>query len=152
MVHITVERTIDAPPDEVFAWLGDSSNYTASPMVLREKRTRDGKGAPYGVGAERVILGVGAWFREVITSYDAPHEFSYLIVRSVPPIRHDGGSLHITARGAGSHVRWDTSYTHPAASGGPVLGRVTEPLLRFAFNGILKACDEQLSRSVGHRA
>jgi len=145
MVTITVERTIAAPPDEVFAWLNDSSNYTAAPLCLREKRTRDGEGAPYGVGAIREVLGVGAWFREEITAYEPPHTFSYLIVKSVPAFDHQGGTITVTPVSAGAQVHWTTSFTHPGGIAGRALERVTEPLLRTAFNGILTACEQKLA-------
>ena len=145
MVTIIVERTIPAPPEDVFAWLVDSSNYTDAALCLREKRTRDGEGAPYGVGAIREIVGIGAWFREEITAYDAPHTFSYLIIKSVPPMKHDGGTLTITPTAGGSHVHWKTSYTHPGGATGRALEKVTEPVLRTAFNGTLKACEKGLA-------
>ena len=145
MVSIHVERTIAGPPDEVFGWMTNSHNYTAAPLCLREKRTRDGRGAPYGVGAIREVLGLGAWFQERITGYDPPHSFEYLIVKSVPKVRHDGGVVRIQRVGDGSHVSWDTSYTVPWWSGGKVSEKVLTPRLRFSFVGILKACDETVT-------
>ena len=110
MVRFVIERTIAAPPDEVFAWLNDSSNYTSAPLVLREKRTRDGEDAPYGKGARREVTGVGAWFREEITSYNPPHEFGYLILKSLPTINHEGGTIRVEPVAGGSHVIWTTTY------------------------------------------
>jgi uncharacterized protein YndB with AHSA1/START domain len=141
MATIHVERTIAAPPDEVFAWLADSSNYTKAPLAMREKRTKDGQGAPYGVGAIREITGAGAWFREEITAYDAPREFSYLIVKSFPPLKHKGGTVKVTPAAGGSHVSWKTEYTMSPA----LLDRLTAPLLKVSFNGILDACEKSLA-------
>jgi carbon monoxide dehydrogenase subunit G len=35
VVHIQVERTIAAPPDQVFDWLADPANLRSAPLVLR---------------------------------------------------------------------------------------------------------------------
>jgi len=145
MASIHVERTIAAPRDAVFGWLVNSHNYTAAPLCLREKRTKDGKGAPYGVGAIREVLGVGAWFREEVTSYDSPHLFEYLIVKSFPKLRHHGGTLRIEPDSGGSKVTWDTSYDVPLTGGGKLFERIITPVLRFSLEGILKACDRDLT-------
>ena len=81
MVHLHVERTIAASPERVFDWLADPASLTAAPLVFKAVWA---KGAKPGAGALREVTGVGMWFREEITAYDAPHSYSYLIVRSFP--------------------------------------------------------------------
>ncbi|HSV41475.1 MAG TPA: SRPBCC family protein [Nocardioidaceae bacterium] len=147
MVTFVIERTISAPQDEVFAWLNDSSNYTAAPLCLREKRTRDGVDAPYGKGAMREVTGAGAWFREEITSFDPPREFGYLIHKSFPTIEHKGGAIRVEPVPGGSHVTWTTEFTVPLRGGGKAFERLAGPLLRTAFGQILAACDKQLAGS-----
>ncbi|WP_329400389.1 SRPBCC family protein [Streptomyces lydicus] len=56
METMTVERVINAPVNEVFAWLTTTTDYTRSPLVLRCTLTRHGEGTPYGVGAVRSHL------------------------------------------------------------------------------------------------
>jgi hypothetical protein len=84
------------------------------------------------------------WFREEITAYDAPRSYSYLIVRSFPPFDHEGGTLTFTPSGGGTHVDWDTTYTHPARAGGKLLELISAPLLRLSFGAVLKACANAL--------
>jgi hypothetical protein len=145
MITLTVERTIAAEPAAVFDWLVDSSNYTAAPLVLRERRTRDGQGAPYGAGAVREVTAIGAWFREEITAYDRPHEFRYLILKSVPRFVHEGGSVRVEAVSGGAHVVWTTRFGIRPASGGAPLARLLAPLLRWSFGTLLRAADRSLT-------
>ncbi|MCV7099813.1 SRPBCC family protein [Mycobacterium palustre] len=144
MVEIHVERTIDAPVEQVFDWLADPVNLAAAPLALRARYAKDSPGP--GAGAVREVLCVGSWFREEITAYDRPRSYSYLIVRSVPPFNHEGGTLTFTASESGTHVDWLSHYTHPVRAGGRLLERVTYPLLRSSFSAILDACARRLAK------
>jgi uncharacterized protein YndB with AHSA1/START domain len=144
MVRLHVERTIAALPERVFDWLANPANLTASPMILKAGWAKGSSGP--GVGALREITGVGAWFREEITAYDAPHSYSYLILRSFPPSNHEGGTLTFTPSGDGTHVDWVTTYTIPARAGGKMMERASTPLMRSIFRGILAGCAKGLER------
>lgn len=149
MVEIHLERTIAAPVAEVFDWLADPPNLAAAPLALRAGYAKDSPGP--GAGAVREVVCVGAWFREEITAYDRPHSYTYLIVRSFPPLNHEGGTLTFTASGDGTHVDWLTHYTHPARAGGKLLEAVTHRLLRSSFLAILDACARALEKSAQPR-
>ena len=144
VVEIHVERTIDAPVEQVFDWLADPVNLAAAPLVLRGRYAKDSPGP--GAGGVREVLGVGTWFREEITADDRPRSYSYLIVRSFPAFNHEGGTLTFTASGGGTHVDWLSNYTHPARAGGRLLEAVSHPLLRSSFLAILDACAQRLAR------
>lgn len=144
MVRLEVTRTIAAAPEPVFDWLTEPTNLTSAPLFLRVYWA-DGYSAP-SVGAVRKGLVVGAWLREVITAYDAPHSYSYRVVRSVPPAKHDGGTVTLTPTGAGTHVEWVTSYSIPSRAGGKVTEAVTERLFRSSFQAILAACAKAVER------
>ena len=79
-------------------WLADPTNLAASPLVLKAGWAKSW--SEPGVGAVREVTGVGVWFPEEITAYDAPRSYSYLIVRSFPPSNHEGGTLTFTPRQA----------------------------------------------------
>jgi len=147
MVGLHVERTIAAAPERVFDWLADPASLTAAPLVLKAHWA---SGAVPGAGALREVTGLGMWFREEITAYDAPRSYSYLIVRSFPAFDHDGGTLTFTPSADGTHVDWDTSYTHPARAGGKAFERVSAPLLRMSFGAILAGCAKALEGPVQH--
>lgn len=144
MVEIHVERRIAAPVAEVFDWLADPPNLASAPLALKGKYAKDSPG--HGAGALREVVCVGAWFREEITAYDRPRSYSYLIVRSFPPIDHEGGTLTFTASGEGTHVDWLSNYTHPARAGGKLLEAVTYRLLRSSFLAVLDACAKALEK------
>jgi hypothetical protein len=142
MVQLRVERTIAASPERVFDWLADPTNLAASPLVLKAGWAK-GSSEP-GVGAVREVTGVGVWFREEITAYDAPRSYSYLIVRSFPASNHEGGTLTFTPSGDGTHVDWVTTYTIPVRAGGKVMEAVSSRLLRSSFLAILAGCAKAL--------
>jgi uncharacterized protein YndB with AHSA1/START domain len=142
MVHLHVERTIAASPQRVFAWLADPVNLTAAPLALKAGYAKDSPGP--GAGALREVIGAGLWFREEITAFDAPRSYSYLILRSVPGMKHDGGTLTLTPQGDGTHVDWVSSYSHPARWGGKAMEAISSRLLRSSFSAILAACAKAL--------
>lgn len=142
MAELHVERTIAAPVERVFDWLADPAALTAAPVVLKAKYKEGSAGKR--AGAVRVVSGVGLWFEEEYTAYDPPHSYSYLILRSVPPFIHDGGTLTFTPRGDGTHVDWVTRYTHPVWSGGKAFEPVSSRLLRWSFLAILAGCAKAL--------
>ena len=113
MVQIHVERTIAAPPEQVFAWLADPANLTTAPLLLQAGWVK-GVAEPR-VGAVRKAVATGMWFREEITAYDPPRSYSYLIISSVPAFDHEGGTLTFTPAPGGTHVDWD-SRLHPSAA------------------------------------
>jgi hypothetical protein len=114
----------------------------AAPATIRAGWAK-GSSEP-GAGALREVLGVGAWFREEITAYDPPRSYSYLILRSFPPLNHQGGTLTFTPSGNGTHVDWLTNYTHPVQAGGKLMEAVSRRALRASFLAILAACAKEL--------
>ena len=132
MVEIRVERTIAAPQEKVFDWLADPANLTAAPTILRV-RWANGSSRPE-TGAVRNVTATGMWLREEYTAFDAPRSYSYRIVRAVPPVDHEAGTLTLTPKGDGTHVDWKTAFTHPAWVGGKVLEAVTGPAIPRSSN------------------
>lgn len=145
MPELHIDRTIAAAPERVFDWLADPKSLKAAPLVLG---ARLAKGSPeLGTGAVRVVTGAGMWFEEEYTAYDPPRSYSYLILRSVPGFVHDGGTLTFSPAGAGTHVDWVTSYTHPLWSGGKAFEPVSSRLLRWSFRAVLDGCAKALETS-----
>ncbi|AQT82713.1 MxaD family protein [Mycolicibacterium litorale] len=144
MVHLHVEKTIAAPPEQVFAWLADPVNIAAAPLVV----TAGWAQVPAGpdTHAVRRVIAAGMWFREEITAYDPPRSYSYRIVRSVPAFHHEGGTLTFTPTAEGTHVEWVSDYTHPARGGGRLMEAVSSRLLPWNFRAILNGCAKALQR------
>ena len=151
MLTVSVERVVAAPLADVFDWLSDARNYTRSRFVLHERLVRRGEDAAYGLGAVRQLTWVFGWFRERITAYRPPHEFRYLVERSVPPLRHEGGRVTFTEVPGGTRVHWTTTVELrlpiAAATATRLLGR---PMIVYTFGTVLDAADAALaSRSTG---
>ncbi|MGW1518453.1 SRPBCC family protein [Streptomyces sp. NPDC002287] len=151
METVTVERFIAAPVQEVFGWLTTTTHYEASPLVLRCRLARRGAGAAYGVGAVRRHLWLTGWFEEHITRYEPPYVTEYVVVRSVPPARHELGRMTFTEADGGTRVRWSTraEIRVPFLGAGPTrrLTRlIARPLIIRAFDSILDAAAAALTR------
>jgi hypothetical protein len=143
MVRIHEERTIAAPPQQVFDWLMEPANLTVSPWFRIAHWVENPSGLP-GLGATRELKGFGFWVHERITAYDAPRSCSYRVVAGFPPA-HQDGTLTCEPSGAGTHVDWVSAYVLPARGGGKPLEVITAPLLRaFAFRAILAGCAKGL--------
>ncbi|GGP33336.1 SRPBCC family protein [Streptomyces melanogenes] len=150
METMTVERVIDAPIDEVFAWLTTTTHYTASPLVLRCRLARRGEGAPYGVGAVRSHLWVIGWFRERITRYEPPYATEYVVERSLPPARHELGRMELSEVADGTLVRWTTRAEIPVPLVGAFLTRrLARPVITRTFRNILDTADRALTQLPG---
>lgn len=145
METVTAQRTIAAPIDEVFDWCATTTNYTRSPLVLRARLARPGQGAPYGVGAVRLHTWLIGWFRERITSYDPPREFTYVVERGFPPIRHDLGRMTFTEVPGGTQVVWTTRVGLPVPFGDALVRRVAGPVVARVFGRILDTANTALT-------
>ncbi|GGX76194.1 SRPBCC family protein [Streptomyces hiroshimensis] len=146
METMIVERVVNAPIDDVFAWLTTTTNYTSSPLVVRCRLTRSGETAAYGVGAVRSHLWLIGWFRERITHYDPPYATEYVVERSLPPARHELGRMTFTEVEGGTHVRWTTRAEIPVPLVGPFLTRrLARPIITRTFRNILDAADGALA-------
>lgn len=145
MHTITVEHTVAAPIGPVFEWLSDASNYTRSPVVLRARLTHHGVDAPYGRDAVRVLTWVMGRFRERITAYHPPHDFAYLVERSFPPSRHEGGAVTLSEIPGGTKVVWTTTAQIALPFGADAMTRtVAAPVISWAFRHILRTADRAL--------
>jgi uncharacterized protein YndB with AHSA1/START domain len=144
-VELHVERTIAAPREQVFDYLADPASLKAAALVFKAKYAKGSSGPAQG--AVREVAGAGTWFREEYTAYDRPQSYSYLILRSFPVFIHKGGTLSFTPRGDGTHVDWDTVYTHPAWMGGKAFEAVSSRLLRMSFLSVLAGCAKALEKT-----
>lgn len=146
MQTVSVERIVAAPIGDVFRWLSEAGNYTDAWVVVRERLVQQGDGAAYGEGAVRQLTWVFGWFRERITAYRPPHEFDYVVERSVPPVRHEGGRLTFTEVPEGTRVEWTTTVEMavPVAAGAitRVFGR---PVIAYTFRSVMDAANAALT-------
>ncbi|MFI9507380.1 SRPBCC family protein [Nocardia sp. NPDC052566] len=146
MQTITVERTIAAPIDQVFDWCAVTTNYERSRWILRCTLAQPGEGAPYGVGAIRLHTWLIGRFDERVTRYDAPHSFDYVVDRSFPPARHEGGTMTFTEVPGGTKVVWSTTVEMAVPFGADLATRLlSRPMVSHVFGRILAACARDLT-------
>ncbi|MRH93496.1 SRPBCC family protein [Nocardia sp. SYP-A9097] len=146
METITVERTIAAPIGQVFDWCATTTNYERSRWVLRDRLAEPGRDAPWGEGAIRVHTWFIGHFHERITRYDAPHSFGYVVDRSFPLARHEGGTMTFTEVPEGTRVTWVTTTEMAVPFAAATATRlIARPLVSHVFGRILRACADDLS-------
>ncbi|MQS11351.1 SRPBCC family protein [Streptomyces kaniharaensis] len=152
MATVTVRRVIAAPIADVFHWCATTTNYTRSPWVRRARLARPGVGAPYGVGAVRLHTWLIGWFRERIIAYNAPYDFEYVVDRSFPPARHEGGRMTFAEVAQGTLVVWTTTFQLPTPFGAAFARGVAGPVIAHVFGRILDAGAAALTGSLPRRA
>jgi uncharacterized protein YndB with AHSA1/START domain len=145
MKTITVRRTIKAPIERVFDVIADHANYQDFPGIKASKLVREGKTEKNGVGAVREIDAGKAWFQEEITAYERPRRLDYLIVKSRPPLEHQGGSVRLESTPEGCAVTWTTTVGVKLPLIGGLLDRLLVPQLERGLAGTLKHIERKLA-------
>jgi hypothetical protein len=146
MQTISIEKVVAAPRAETFGWFADAGNYTRSAFVVRARLARRGQDAAYGLGAVRELTWVFGWFRERITEYHAPREFSYLVERSIPPVRHEGGHLTFTEVPGGTRVQWRTTVELGLPFAAKTVTRlVGAPFITYTFGKVMETAGAALA-------
>ena len=145
MQTITVQRTLKAPIEKVFDMIADHANYKQFPGIRDSKLVREGKKDRNGVGALREIDAGKAWFQEEITAYERPKRLDYLIVKSRPPLEHQGGSVRLEPDGAGCKVTWSTTVGVKIPLIGGLIDKLMLPQLERGLAGTLKHIEKRLA-------
>ena len=145
MKTITVRRVIKAPAERVFEILADHANYKDFPGIKDSKLVREGKAEKNGVGAVREIDAGKAWFQEEITAFERPRRLDYLIVKSRPPLEHQGGSVRLEPQADGCAVTWTTTVGVKIPLIGGLLDRLLVPQLERGLAGTLKHIERRLA-------
>ena len=137
-MEFAVERVSTAPPERVFALLeaGDRWQEWAGPLVPRSRWHTAGDPIG-GVGAVR-RLGVAPFVSlERITGREPPYRLSYEVV-SKAPFRNYRSTVTLTPEGAGTRIRWESTF-EPVVPG-------TGALLRAFLKATLTSFATHLAR------
>jgi uncharacterized protein YndB with AHSA1/START domain len=145
MQTITVQRTIKAPIEKIFDMISDHANYKQFPAVSDSRLLKLGSPGRNGVGAVRWVKAGLANFDEEITRYERPTRMDYLITRSFPPLRHQGGTVRLEKTPDGTQVTWTTTMEAKIPVLGPLLTPVFAGMLRRSFGEILQYIEQQLT-------
>jgi uncharacterized protein YndB with AHSA1/START domain len=145
MKTVTVTRTLNVPIEQVFDVIADHANYKQFPGIKDSKLVREGRTEKNGVGAVREIDAGKAWFQEEITAYERPRRLDYLIVKSRPPLKHEGGSVRLEPDGAGCKVTWTTTVGVKLPLIGGLLDKLLIPQLERGLVATLKSIEKRLA-------
>jgi uncharacterized protein YndB with AHSA1/START domain len=145
MQTIVVERTINAPIEQVFDLLADHANYKQFDGIRDSWLIREGETDPNGNGAVRRIDLGAVWFEEEISNFNRPTTMDYRIRRSRPPIEHESGRIRLEETAQGTKITWTSVFRIRI----PLVGRVLSPIAAKAgtkaFGSMLKAIDRRLT-------
>jgi uncharacterized protein YndB with AHSA1/START domain len=142
MASYTFEANVAAPADTVFDVLTDHRGYSKISSIRAVELEREGDPAPNGVGAIRVLKGVGPPLREEVVEYERPSRFVYRLL-SGAPVRDHVGTVELAADDGGTRIvyRVDSTPTIPLAA--PVIAAVARVMIRRLFNGIVKEAERR---------
>ena len=140
MIDFTIERTVAAPVETVFARLTDHRAYASMTPMRQSVLETEGEPAPNGVGAVRRLSLVGPPLRERVTAYDEPAHFAYTLLSGLP-VREHVGDVRLEPTGAGTRLVYRVTSHAKLKAAEPVLGVVLKRAIGQLVDGIAKAAE-----------
>jgi uncharacterized protein YndB with AHSA1/START domain len=145
-IHAAI--TIDARPENVFAFVSNHERFLSGPS-LKCRLVKHGLEDRNGVGAVREVTAPGSVFTEEVIEFDPPRHFAY-IVRSIAgpmaplaPI-HERGSIEVSPDGQKTRVDWHSKFGDSTPIAGWVLERLAGAAIRTVFLRLLEAAKADL--------
>jgi uncharacterized protein YndB with AHSA1/START domain len=135
-----VVRRSPAAPEAVFAVLADGSRWSewAGPLVRRSAWDREGAPEPGGVGAVRRLGSAPFFSREKIVEYDPPRHLAYVLLSGMP-VRDYRSDVDLTPDGAGTEIRWRSSFAPRIPGTGPLVRAVMAAIVGGFARRLAKA-------------
>jgi hypothetical protein len=143
MRTIRVERSMKITPEQAFDMMADHAGYVHFPGVRAAKVTKPGTTEPNGLGAIREVKLDGAWVKEEITVFERPKKLGYKIIKSRPPIQHEGGLIELTPTADGVHVLWTSTFRVAVPFIGGLLTRLAAKRMQALFERGLAIGEER---------
>ena len=154
MAQIELDKTLAAPPDDVFELLSDHAGYKRFRGFTTAELLREGTEEQNGVGALRLLAVRPLRFEEEITAFERPTRMDYVIRKVNLPIEHEGGTIELSPAGAGTRVLWRSTFHVNVPVAGGAVGGLLAAALRRGFIRLLDDIDRLAagsSPSVGRR-
>ena len=145
MYEIRVERTLSAPAEHVFELISDHAGYRRFSGITSAELIREGTEEKNGLGAVRRLGAGPIRFEEEITAFERPSRMDYLIRDTNLPIEHEGGSIHMTARGDVTDVLWLSRFEPTTPVAGGIIGRIGVRTLSRSFDRMLSTIERSYS-------
>ncbi|WP_067542796.1 SRPBCC family protein [Nocardia crassostreae] len=144
MRTVDVECTIQAPRPDVFDWLTDATNYQRVPFVRRVTLVRPGNTTGHGAGAVRLIVTPLMRLTEEIVEYSPPALMRYRILKSVPPLRHQEGSIAFEEVPGGTKVHWISTFELATPLLPTLTTRTFLPVITGGIHLVLRTAEREL--------
>jgi uncharacterized protein YndB with AHSA1/START domain len=141
MSSFRFERVVAAPPEIVFDVLTDHRHYAEITSLRRSELEREGRPAPDGVGAIRVLTAVGPPLREEVLVYERPTRFSYKLLSGLPSRDHVG-TVELTPDGTGTKLAYAVRMTPTV----PLAGAAVVAGTKLAIKSLLKGVTAESER------
>ena len=120
-------------PERAFDMMADHAGYVNFPGVRSARVTKPGTTEPNGLGAVREVSLQGAWVQEEITVFERPRRLGYRIIKSRPPIEHEGGLIELTPTADGVDVVWTSTFRIKVPIIGGLLTRLAARQMKALF-------------------
>ena len=137
MARAEVERTLNAPIEDVFELLSDHRGYIRFRGFTLAELVREGESEPNGVGALRRLHTGGLKFDEESTAFERPTRMDYLIREINAPLVHEGASIVLSPTGGGTRVRWTSDSTVRIPLIGGLAAAAASVAIRRGFGRVL---------------
>jgi uncharacterized protein YndB with AHSA1/START domain len=145
MPTVRVERTIEAPIEDVFDLLTDHANYDRFPGITDSELVREGSPERNGLGALRRIAAGPIRFEEEITAFERPRRMDYLIREVNLPLEHEGGTIVLEESDEGTRAAWTSTFRITITGVGAVFAAAGALVIRRSFARILRDTERRLA-------
>jgi hypothetical protein len=135
----TLQRTIKAPPGQVFDAFVDHRAYAEMTPMRKSSLEKEGDPAPNGLGAVRKLELVGPPILEEVVGYERPTYFAYKALKGLPVKEHLGEVRLSEAANDCTRVNYTISYT-PSIPG-PAVGLILKQAVGGLLRGIAKTVE-----------
>jgi hypothetical protein len=149
MRTIRVSRSMRISAEHAFDLMADHAGYNAFTGVRSARVTKPGATEPNGLGAIREVALRGAWVEEEITLFERPRRLGYKIIRSKPPIEHEGGLIELTPTADGVDVVWTSTFRVKLPIIGGLLTRLAARQMSSLFTRGLAIGEERARAKSG---
>lgn len=142
MASFRYERRVAAPPEVVFDVLTDHRRYAELTPLRSSELEREGRPAPNGVGAIRVLSAVGPPLREEVLVYEPSQRFSYKLLSGLP-VRDHVGTVELRPADGGTQIAYAVRTTPTVPLGGAAVVAAVRVGIKQLLGGVAKESERR---------
>jgi uncharacterized protein YndB with AHSA1/START domain len=143
MSNFTIERTIQARPDEVFSVLTDHRRYSELTPIRKSVLEKEGSPVPNGVGAIRKLSLVGPPMREEVVEYEVGKRFVYKLLSGLPVKDHVGTVTLSKSENGGTDLVYEIQTTPTAGPLGFAVVAGIKQGVKQLIGGVAKQAERE---------